>query len=335
MTLGPRPEVSVVIPTRNRRDSLLRVLEALTHQTVGHDLFEVVVVCDGCTDGTAGACARLITPYRLTVIDESRAAGPAAARNKALAAAIGGVVIFLDDDVVPDPNLIAEHLRAHQQDQMAAVIGPLLAPSGFALNPWTRWEAAMLDGQYHDMAAGRWEPTPRQFYTGNASVRREHLIAAGGFNESFARAEDVELAYRLQRMHLRFYFSPSARGWHFARRSLTSWLGIARAYGEADVAMYQSGFRMTLQSMAKEYGWRRKSLRRLARLCVGRPALLTPTVAVAIGLARLVDAFQWRRGGQAAYSAIFNLCYWDAISGRLGGRSRFWELVRSHAPGAG
>src|SRR5258708_28534326 len=138
------PMVSVAIPTHNRRESLLRVLDALAGQTVGPDLFEAVVVCDGCSDDTADACARLITPYRLTVLEDAHAVGPAAARNKAVAAATGSVIVFLDDDVVPDPNLIAEHLRMHEQDQMAAVIGPLLPPTGFALNPWTRWKAAML-----------------------------------------------------------------------------------------------------------------------------------------------------------------------------------------------
>jgi GT2 family glycosyltransferase len=322
------PAVSVIMPTHDRRESLRRVLEALSRQTTEAARFEVIVVCDGCSDGSAVMCRNLPTPYALHVVEQPQS-GPAAARNRALQDAKADLVLFLDDDVVPDPDLIREHVNAHQQDVNAVVIGPLLAPPDFPLEPWTRWEAAMLEGQYRAMAAGRWDATPRQFYTGNASVRRPHLIAAGGFDPAFRRAEDVELAYRLQRFKLKFYFRPEAKGWHYARRSLRSWLGVARAYGEADVAMYRAGLLMTLQSMAREFKWRQRPLRRMARAFVGRPYLLQPFVLFALAGARVADLVGWKRGAEGGYSAVFNLCYWDGISERLGGRSAFWELIRS------
>jgi len=328
--------VSVVMPTHNRRESLRSVLEALDEQSSPTDpanQLEVIVVCDGCSDGTQAMCGGLAVRYRLTVVEQAQQ-GPAAARNRALQEASGEIVLFLDDDVVPDPELIKEHLAVHAEDSRAVVIGPLLAPLGFELEPWTRWEAEMLEGQYKAMAAGRWEPTPRQFYTGNASVRRHFLLEAGGFNAAFRRAEDVELAYRLQRLKLNFYFRPEAKGWHFARRSLRSWLGVGRAYGEADVAMYRAGLLMTLQSMAREFQWRRRPLRRMARGFVGRPWLLKPWVGAALVGARIAELVGWRHGAGAAYSSVFNLYYWDAISARLGGRAAFWSLIREHGSAA-
>jgi GT2 family glycosyltransferase len=329
-----KPDVCVVIPTHNRRASLGRVLEALDSQTIPPDRYEVIVVCDGCNDGTPSMCSGLTTSYRLRVIDLPEKQGPAAARNRAVENASAEVIVFLDDDVVPDPDLIGEHIRIHDQDDHAVAIGPLLAPPGFALNPWTRWEAAMLDGQYRDMAAGHWPPTPRQFYTGNASVRRKHLLEVGGFDPVYRRAEDVELAYRLQQLKLTFHFSPGARGWHFARRSLRSWLGIAPAYGEADVAMYRSGRTWVLYNMAWEFYSRRRPLRRLARACVGRRTVLKAAVGLGLVAAQVADWTGRRRGADAAYSAIFNLCYWDRISVRLGGRSEFWDLIELHKPAA-
>ena len=309
------------------------VLEALDKQTSLTDPFEVIVVCDGCTDGTPAMGRGLAVGYRLNVVEQAQQ-GPAAARNRALQEANGEIVLFLDDDVVPDPELIKVHLEVHARDPRAVVIGPLLAPPGFELEPWTRWEAAMLEGQYSAMSAGRWQPTPRQFYTGNASVRRRYILEAGGFNAAFRRAEDVELAYRLQRLRLNFYFRPDAKGWHFARRSLRSWLGVGRAYGEADVAMYRAGLLMTLQSMAREFQWRRRPLRRMARVFVGRPWLLRPWVGAALAGARVAELVGWRHGAEAAYSSVFNLYYWDAISERLGGRSAFWNLIREHGSAA-
>ena len=324
----PAPDVSVVIPTHNRRDSLLRVLEALGNQTISPDRFEVIVVCDGCTDGTESTCRGLTTRYSLRVIVQAQQQSPASARNRGVQDAAGEIIVFLDDDVVPDPGLILEHLRIHDQDERAVAIGPLLAPSGFTLNAWTRWEAATLGAQYRDMGAGRWRPTARQFYTGNASVRRAHLLAVGGFDPGFRRAEDVELAYRLQQSQLSFYFSPNAKGWHYARRSLKSWLDIPRAYGEADVAIHASG-QLTMGVMAREFHRRRRPLRRLARACVGRPMLLMPAIGLALAAAQVADWAGWQPASEAACSAVFNLRYWDVISDRLGGRSAFWQLIRS------
>ncbi len=327
-------DVSLVIPTHNRRESLRMVLEALACQTTPAEQYEVLVICDGCTDGSAEMCRGLAVPYRLRVLEQNPNQGPAAARNRGVREAEAPIIQFIDDDVVPELTLIAEHLRLHAQDERAVVIGPLVAPPGFRLNPWTRWEEAMLRKQYQDMAAGKWEPTPRQFYTGNASVRRNFILAAGGFDPQFRRAEDVELAYRFREQGLHFYFNPEAKGWHHALRSLRAWLNISSAYGWADVAMYRSGRLMTLQSMAKEFHWRQRSLQRLARLCVGRGPLAQIAVGALLAVARLADWARQPRLSGAAYSAIFNLRYWHSVSQQMGGRPAFWKLVQQYQPGA-
>lgn len=328
------PTISLVIPTHNRRQSLGTVLEALASQTIPASQFEVVLICDGCTDGSAEMARALHLPYHLRVLEQTPNQGPAAARNLGVSAARAALIVFIDDDVVPEPTLLAEHLRIHQQDERAVVIGPLLAPPGFALNPWTRWEEAMLVKQYRDMNAGKWQPTPRQFYTGNASVRREYVLAAGGFNAQFLRAEDVELAYRLQDLGLRFYFNQEAKGWHHALRSLRAWLNISSAYGKADVAMYRSGRLMTLQSMAREFHWRQPYLQRLARVGVGHPQRVRLLVNALLGIARVAGWARQQKLAHAAYSAIFNLRYYQSVSEELGGAAAFWELVQRYHPRA-
>jgi len=327
------PMVSLVIPTHNRQESLRMVLEALTRQTTPASDYEALVICDGCTDGTAEMCRTLPVTYRLRVLEQTPNQGPAAARNRGVREAAAPLILFIDDDVVPEPTLIAEHLRLHAQDERAVVIGPLLAPPGFRLNPWTHWEEAILRKQYADMAAGKWEPTPRQFYTGNASVRREHILAAGGFDAHFRRAEDVELAYRFRDHQLHFYFTPAAIGWHHALRSLHAWLNISTAYGQADVAMYRSGRLMTLQSMAKEFHWRQRPLQRLARASIGHPRRVNLAVSGLLALARLIGWLRQPKAANAAYSAIFNLRYWQSVSEQLGGATAFWALVQQYQPG--
>src|SRR6185503_15200346 len=97
--------------------------------------------------------------------------------------------LFLDDDVVPDPDLAEAHIAAHRASPGAIVIGPMLAPQGVSRPAWVRWEEDRLAEQYRDMSAGRYPCSPRQFYTANASLPRSALIACGGFDQTFKRAE--------------------------------------------------------------------------------------------------------------------------------------------------
>jgi glycosyltransferase involved in cell wall biosynthesis len=105
--------VSVVIPTYNRRDQLLRCLEALAGQEGVTTSIEVVVVLDGCTDDTANALRSLATPFTLRVLAQPNR-GPAAARNSGLRAASGDICVFLDDDIIAEPRLLATHATLHR-----------------------------------------------------------------------------------------------------------------------------------------------------------------------------------------------------------------------------
>lgn len=341
------PALSVIIPTYNRCASLHATLRGLAAQTLApspypSSRFEVLVISDGSTDGTAALCAALAAapdlPYALRYFARDHG-GPAAARNLGVREARAPLLLFLDDDVVPDAGLVAEHLRLLRAEPGAAVIGPLLVPPGARLQPWVRWEGVRLAEQYASMRAGRWAPTPSQFYTGNASVARAAVLAAGGFDERFPRAEDVELAYRLRDRGLRFVFAPEARGWHYARRAYRSWLHTPWLYGEADAAMSvgmsvsggrEGGGRAEILDRAREGYWtRQRVVRGLARLCVGRPPLCAGVVGVAGAAARLAGALPGRVGdgvAAAAYSVIFNLSYWQGLASKLGAR-RFWGVV--------
>ncbi len=128
-------KISVVIPTYNRLDRLKRVLAALEKQTFPSTAWEVVVVSDGSQDGTNEYLQSLHTPLRLTpVLQENQ--GVAAARNAGIARAQGHIVLFIDDDVVPVPELMQEHWRIHEtQGDGIVVIGPMITPPDFQLSP--------------------------------------------------------------------------------------------------------------------------------------------------------------------------------------------------------
>jgi GT2 family glycosyltransferase len=323
------PAASVVIPTHARRDSLVRVLRALGEQSVPPRTFEVIVVCDGDVDGSAMACTALNPElcYSLHIIEQTNQ-GPAVARNRGVAEALAPLIIFLDDDVVPDVHLVESHLQAQVGEERLVTIGPLLPPPDFRLNAWGTWEERMLCKQYDAMVAGKWHATYRQFYTGNASVLKRHIVEAGGFDPTYRRAEDVELAQRLRDRGLHFTFLPAARGWHYVRRTFRSWQQMAMAYGAADVAMARAGRSEMLALAARDYHRRSPIVQIAARFCSGRP-VVARAIAGSLGvLARGADVARATVLGNAVCSLIFNLRYYDGMAGALGGR-RIWLALLS------
>ena len=119
---------SVVIPTYNRLDMLLRVLDALQKQTDAPE-FETIVINDGSTDDTDRVLAQ-----RAGITFRSQPnSGPGRARNHGVSLAKGRFVIFIGDDTVPEPRFLAEHARIHREsgdDPLVACLGYTGWPRG-------------------------------------------------------------------------------------------------------------------------------------------------------------------------------------------------------------
>lgn len=318
--------VSVVIPTYNRCDRLGRVLDALAAQR-DDALFEVVVVSDGCTDGTDAYLRSGKTPMPVIAVFQDNS-GPAEARNSGTRAAQGRLVLFIDDDVVPEPGLVASHVKAHQvRGDGVVVIGPMLTPPDAELTPWILWEQAMLDKQY-SMLLELPNANYRNFYTGNASISRCQLAEAGGFDVRFRRAEDVELAYRLDRAGLRFVFEPEARALHHAERTFESWLNNAYEYGRNDVVFVREGQTDMLGAIVTNF-WNRHLLQRsVVRLTLPRPQLAAATTWSLHHLAMLAYRLKFDVVGRQALSGLYGMRYYQGVADELGGERKLLDLLR-------
>jgi glycosyltransferase involved in cell wall biosynthesis len=178
------PQASVVIATHNRRDRILRTLDALAGQ-VGAPPFEVIVVDDGSTDWThAALTARTGDPYPLRAIRQEPNRGPAAARNAGWRAATAGVVCFTDDDCTPDPGWLAALTAASDHADISQ--GRTMPDPGQAGNrgPFSRTMTVPFEEGFYE--------------TCNIAYHRGLLERLGGFDESFRYpyGEDTDLAWR-------------------------------------------------------------------------------------------------------------------------------------------
>jgi GT2 family glycosyltransferase len=320
--------ITLVIPTYQRKDRLARVLDGLSRQT--HSAFDVVVVDDGSTDGTSRYLREARFPFEVRAISQLNA-GPAAARNAGVAAAKGEVVLFLDDDVLPAPELVAEHLRAQAEEPRCAVMGPLGSLPRYS-QPWVAWEQAMLEDQYGAMGRGEWEPTFRQFWTGNASVAREEILAAGGFDPAFRRAEDVELAARLARRGVRFRFRPAARTEHAAERTLDSWCAMHLAYGRLERRIFAHlGEGHALSTLAENWARLHPATRTLVRACLRSDPIHRAAVAGLRGILQASRVAPASAVARRACSALANILYWSGAREAMGPEG-FRDVVGRAAP---
>jgi GT2 family glycosyltransferase len=146
------------------------------------------------------------------------------AMNVALLAAATPVVLYVDDDVEPAPRLIAAHERAHGGDAIWAVVGQILQP-GEVPHHYPQPEDDLEFHFNHDTGC-----FVANVMAGNLSVKREHAIDAGGFDENYvgvAYRFETDFALRLVAAGGKVWFSPEAGLRHLKLAS-----GGLRSYGD-------------------------------------------------------------------------------------------------------
>jgi glycosyltransferase involved in cell wall biosynthesis len=215
------PLISVIVPTYERAGLLRACIESFDTQD-DPPTFEVVVVDDGSTDATATVLSDLaLTRPWLRWSSQPVNRGPAAARNRAIAAAEGELLLFVDDDIVASTTLLRWHANLHAKagDDHLAILGRVDWHPLLTVTPFMRWlDRSGLQFAYDTwLRDGRVAIPAAAFYTANLSVSRRLVVATGGFDERFPfpAYEDLELAIRLTENGLRMDYRPNALAYHY------------------------------------------------------------------------------------------------------------------------
>ena len=298
------PVLSIVIPTRNRSTLLRASLTALARQSVEPAAFEVIVVDDGSSDATSRVLRMATPPFALRSIRTS-GIGAGAARNRGAATSAARLLLFLDDDIEPAADLVAEHLTAHRVPAMVALgrIDTRLRPGAGGLERHlARWWIQ------HDEHVRSFDGRPdwTDCYAGNVSLEREAFQSIGGFAEDLIRSDDVELGYRLHAAGNRFVYLERAVATQTIDKPFRQLLADAGSAGEVAPELYRRHPAMLARLELGRFGQARRRIL-VARWALLRTGLPDPLTAV-IDRIRLPDGLNARW-----CSFLTNLAYWRGV----------------------
>jgi len=234
-------DVSVIIPTFNRKHCVRDTLISLASQTYPAARFEVIVVDDESTDGTY-SLAEEKYPFKLSYVHQQNQ-GDAFARNRGAELSSAEILIFLDDDMVVHPEYLNFLVSAHQSQSKRIITGTeYLSLEECAPKPFIPDAAKPEDVRLSS------EPQAIAFVevcSNNMSIRRQDYNLVGGMQNLDFRGSslwcDVEFSYRAFQLEFEFLRIAQAACYHrdYAARSLIKRISRMREAAYRAVPLFQ------------------------------------------------------------------------------------------------
>lgn len=232
------PNVSVVVPTRNRGSVLRENAQAILSQD--YDDYEVVYCDDGSTDDTAEILERLASESggRLRFV-VGEGCGPGPARNAAVAEARGEFLLFTDDDTVPPDDWISSMMRCREAYGCDALSG------GF--KPFSM--EGSVERYLHYRMAITFGDAPKLVRAApmmNFLISRELFLKIGGFSrEPLTALEDWDFCHKLRDAGLTIQYDPASSVLHHYQNDLESAKSRLRATGALGIRVAEGRYNLT------------------------------------------------------------------------------------------
>lgn len=238
--------ISLIIPTYNRVNELIRTLKALEEQTLPKQQFEVIIIDDGSTDNTADSVKEFISSSSLNIkyfYQENQK--PAAARNLGIKMSKNDLIVFLGDDTTPDKDFLKAHLNTHNSyniDNKLAVLGYTGWPKEYKVTPFLEFINGYGSQFGYELIKDGEIVNYSLFYTSNISLSRKLLDSLDYyFDENFKIAgwEDTDIGYRLQKKGMSILYNCNAKTYHYHKMSIISFCKRQFNIGRFSRLMYK------------------------------------------------------------------------------------------------
>lgn len=304
-----RPAFSIIIPTYQRRDLVCQTVRSLA-QLKYSGAVEIVVVADGCTDGTAAAVREIECPFPVQVIEQPNS-GAGAARNRGAGRASGDIFLFFDDDMVAAADMLEQHACSYCAGA-DAVVGDFTEPG-------------VQDGVLSSLracrrVAGRGDSLCAfDVFGGQISMKRGVFEELGGFDESFTGNGDYGDSDIGRRLLERFevHHNPKALSDHRGLLGPRAHLRRARTCAKATLR-----FAAKYPELRHELvDWTGADRIGLALRLISRIPLLPDLASEFVAFIAEIGALTPLRSTRAfryLRNAPFTVAYWSTLE-RLGG----------------
>jgi len=239
--------VSIIIPSYNRIESLLKAIESISRQT--NNGYEIIVVDDGSTDGTPEVLKKEFNA--VSVFSTKERLGPTHARNIGISRSSGEYLWFLDSDVIlPDENMVDKML-----DTFNAV------PGIGSLGGEIVIHEALMDRAYGRQIT--WNAHTKRVVafknnglvecdylaTCNCFTKKEFTDKIGGFDEQFIfGAEDMDFGLKLRKIGLKNYVAHKVAV-HHLHKNVGRYENETRHYQKTRMQFAKKHYKMSRLSM--------------------------------------------------------------------------------------
>jgi glycosyltransferase involved in cell wall biosynthesis/ADP-heptose:LPS heptosyltransferase/ubiquinone/menaquinone biosynthesis C-methylase UbiE len=220
--------LSVVITTYNRIKLLEKVLIAFENQTAAKDRFEVIIIDDGSSPKAAKCVNNFKNKLNIKYIYHENK-GLSFSRNQGIENSKYEIIAFADDDDIPSPNYVEEHLNSHIKypDKNIAVLGKLEWDSSVQITPFMDYITRitgdyltfdnLIPGQFYDV----WK-----WWGGLISCKKELIIKyKPAFDERFTFGhEDTDLAIRMMNDNIKVVYNAAAKSYIIKKIEVNEYL---------------------------------------------------------------------------------------------------------------
>ncbi len=213
-------ELSIVMATYNREETIVKTLDHLAKQDIDFSRFELIIVDDASPDNTPEVVAQLTPkmPYKITFLRNNENKGPGYTQNRGIREAQSPLLMIMTDDVFMSPEAIGQHIQFHRNHpglEHAALGKVLQSPelrNSALMRKWDPFRFWLLDGS---------DELPfYMFWACNVSCKREFMVEHGLFKEHSGRGgpvafEDLEVGYRLSQNGMNLHYLAGAMAEHY------------------------------------------------------------------------------------------------------------------------
>jgi len=231
-------DVSVIIPTYNRKEDLQKLLQFLASQTLPQKEIEIIVIDDGSHDSTLEFLKEEQGKGALSFSTQDHK-GPGAARNAGMKMAQGRVFVFTDTDCIPHPHWLKNLVYPFEDETVGAAGGPEVPDPGepilsrcFQFVMTSPLTTGGLRGAKKRLA----RYYPRTF---NMAISRKAYEKVGGFREWY-HGEDVEMSFRIKEARFKLTYCEDAKVSHHRAATFSQFFLQLLRMGEARWLLFRT-----------------------------------------------------------------------------------------------